>query len=346
MSRRPTRQPGGAGSSAGSPEVSPFDRPEWLPVLVRPAPAARPPTDTVVEWARADQLELREPFFSQTVERLLQQPFNRLLRPRTGLDGLLDFAAAHPGVPLAGIVAHVSRCGSTLVSSWLGASPQRLSLSEPAPLDDVLRLRGLRVEEHVALVRAVVSALAQPRRGQERRAFVKLDAWHTPSLPLLRAAFPTVPVVGLARDPVEVLVSSERQRGAHMVPGALPPEGFGMTWDEVVTLPPADYMARVLSHLLDAMLAADVDLHVDHADLAAARGRVLDLFDVDETAETAALDLVSTRHAKTPERSYADDSADKQRSASPALRTAAERLARPSYEEFSSRARAAGGTPA
>ncbi|MCW2572784.1 MAG: hypothetical protein JWO88_2842 [Frankiales bacterium] len=319
--------------------TSPYDGPHWLPVLVRrprPEEPVGAPYERIIEWAWAEGARLSEPFFAETVDRLLRRPFNRLLRPRTGLDGLHTFAAMYPSLPLRGIVAHVSRCGSTLVSSWLAAADSRLALSEPSPLDAVLRLGsdGISHEEHIALVRAVVAALAQARGGTERSAYVKLDAWNSAHLGLLRTAFPDAPVLALARDPVEVLVSSERLRGAHMVPGALPPEIFGMSWSDVTALPPADYMARVQRSILTELTEGPADLYVDFADLPARRAEILELFDVDADAESAELDVVSGRHAKAPERSYIDDRAAKQAAAAPDLREAADRVAGPAYAHF------------
>ena len=63
----------------------------------------------------------------------------------------------------------------------------------------------------------MVSALAQPRRG-EQALFVKLDSWHTLALPLFRRAFPSVPWVFLYRDPVEVPVSQLEAAGIQTDP--------------------------------------------------------------------------------------------------------------------------------
>ena len=48
------------------------------------------------------------------------------------------------------------------------------------------------------------------------------------SLGTVRRAFPDVPWVFLFREPVQVLASHLRQRGAHMVPGAIDPALFGL----------------------------------------------------------------------------------------------------------------------
>jgi hypothetical protein len=244
-------------------------------------------------------------------------------------------------LPIGGVISHVSRCGSTLVARWLGAAPDRLVLSEPAPLDAVLRLdTRMPRHEHVRLVRSVVAAMAQPRTGTEKRAFIKLDAWHTQHLPLIREAFPEAPVLGLAREPVEVLVSSERQRGGHMVPGALPPETFGMTWADLAVVAPADYMARVLLSVFAGMLAFPVDLHVDYSNLVAARKRILSMFGVDAAAEEEILDAITGQHAKAPELRFTDDRAQKQAAASVELREAATRIVSADYALFRRRAAA------
>ncbi len=126
----------------------------------------------------------------------------------------------------------MSRCGSTLLSQMLAALPEHVVLSEAGPLDTVLQLHfrepSVTDEERIGLLRAMMSALGQPRTGRERRLFVKLDSWHTLHLPLIRRAFPGVPWIFLFRNPVEVLVSHRRLRGGQALPGVLPPELFGL----------------------------------------------------------------------------------------------------------------------
>ena len=68
-------------------------------------------------------------------------------------------------------------------------------------------------------------------------------------LPLIRAAFPAVPWIFLYRNPVEVLVSHSRRRGAHVIPGVLsvPP-------DLDQPMPLVEYAARVLARICEAAL--------------------------------------------------------------------------------------------
>ncbi len=86
----------------------------WLPLFL----SARDGQPTV-EWGYMGRERLTAPFFQDTLQHLLARPFNRLFRQRTSLDTLLERARTHPGLPLGGLVFHMSRCGSTLVAqSW------------------------------------------------------------------------------------------------------------------------------------------------------------------------------------------------------------------------------------
>src|SRR5690606_13927664 len=49
-----------------------------------------------------------------------------------------------------------------------------------------------------------------------RRVVIKWNAWDIFHIQLLRDAYPTVPIVALARDPVEILASHQALAGRHM----------------------------------------------------------------------------------------------------------------------------------
>lgn len=201
----------------------------------------------VVEWCHTQGVFFTDPFFGETVEWCLRHPFRLLFRARTAVEEVGRFVAEHPGVPPAGFIFHLSRCGSTLVSQMLAAVPDHLVLSEPAPVDAVLRAGQASDDDRITWLRSIVGALGQARRG-ERWLFVKFDAWLAHQLPLVRRAFPEVPWVFLFRDPVEVLVSHSRRLGAHMIPGALAPE-------PAPECSLVEYGARALAGICDAALA-------------------------------------------------------------------------------------------
>lgn len=302
---------------------------DWLPAHVDVRAAGEE-----VVWLHAAGARLDDPFFAQSVERLLRRPFSLLFPARTPLERLVEDAASAPIAPLAGMVAHVSRCGSTLVAQWLASGRDRLVLSEPGPLDAVLHL-DLPRERHVPLLRAVVAGLSRPRGTGATRSFVKLDAWALNSLPLLREAFPDVPVVLLVRDPLEVVVSQLRMRGAHAVPGVLPPQRLGLTHEQLA-LPPEEFVVQVVARLTEAAARADVDLVVDHADLPARRDHLLALLGVDAAQEREALDAVSGRSAKNPVLPHVDDRSDKQRDGEH-LRALVERVSGASWRQLQAR---------
>jgi hypothetical protein len=225
-----------------------------------------------------------------------------------------------------GIVFHMSRCGSTLVSEILAALPGTAVVAEDERLDGAIRRSDPDPgqERHVEAVRAMVAGLGPDCPG---RYFVKLDCWHTLALPLLRAAFPTTPWCFVYRDPVEVLVSHARRPGMHVVPGLLPPELFGFSPDEQA-MPGPEYAARVLARIGEAVLEHwDVGggLLVDYRELPdAVFTRILPHFGAEpDTAERQAMDAASRRDAKTPYESFVPDSEQKQREAGEAIRAAA-----------------------
>jgi hypothetical protein len=232
-----------------------------------------------------------------------------------------------------GFVFHMSRCGSTLVARMLAAVPQHIVVSEAEPLDSIVQLPllgpGLSEDRHIEALRAMIAALGRDRSGRSRRYFVKLDSWHACALPLFRRAFPETPWIFLHRDPLEVLVSQMRLRGAQTVPGVLPPHVFGFAPGEEA-LPDVDYVARVLGRICAAVIdfwGLGGGMLVDYRELPdALLDRILPHFGMEPTAdERALMQATSRRDAKAPDTQFAADSAHKRRAADDATRAAAER---------------------
>jgi hypothetical protein len=213
----------------------------WLPFFVTAHDGQRQ-----VEWGYMGRERFTEPFFLETLQVLLRRPFNQAFRRQSGLDLLLERAQSHPGLPLKGIVFHMSRCGSTLAAQWLAALPDSVVLSEPEPLDTLLQWPAPFSDTET--IQAVLSALGQPRRESDRGLFLKTDCWHMAHIDRLLTAFPRTPWVFLYRDPVEVLVSHQRMPGWHMVPGSMAVHGLH---------PPAELWNNPLGNgawILSAML--------------------------------------------------------------------------------------------
>jgi hypothetical protein len=300
----------------------------WTPVRARLRGG-----ELAVEWRWLDNAPFREPFFADTVQLALQRPFTLLFPRETTLD---ELAELEPGLAPDGFILHLSRCGSTLLTQMLAAVPEFLVLSEPQLVNDVLRPPGTD-DERIRRLRLAISALGRPRTGGERAYVLKLDPWATHDLPLLRRAFPETPWLFLSRDPLEVLVSHRRQAGMQMLPTVVPPELFGVDFAGAAAMAFEQYGALVLGAICRQALEHRDEraLFVDYRELPGAFERVLDWFGIDvDDAERDPIRAAALRDAKHPSRPFAVDTDAKARAATPELRAAVDRWARPAYEEL------------
>jgi hypothetical protein len=220
-----------------------------------------------VRWIFTAGIDFTEPAFGDTIRRARLDPFRLLFWRDTALEALLELTAPSARLEPAGFIFHLSRSGSTLVSHMLAGLPTTLVLSEPPPLDQVLRATvapGLPEERVVTVLRALCAALGRPRRMNQVHVVIKFDAWAVRQWRLIRAAFPRTPCVFVYRDPVDVLLSHLDHRGMHMVPGVLPPPLLGFPEDAREPSCWASYGAAVLAGLCtsaaDAARAGAVEL--------------------------------------------------------------------------------------
>ncbi len=239
----------------GAMGVTALDLAGWTPFAVRSRDEG-----PLVEWRYTAGIGFGDPFFEQTMERTMRNPFRLLFARETALEDLARVAGTMDSVEPSGFVFHMSRCGSTLAAQMLAARDDTIVVSEAAPLDAVL---GADPD----VLRGMVAALGQRRTPGQRHLVVKLDAWAVFHLPGIRAAFPDVPWVFLFRDPVRVLSSQLRQRGSYLVPGAMPESLTGISAERAVSMPPEELCARILARVCEAAIdAADEGgLFVDHS---------------------------------------------------------------------------------
>lgn len=270
----------------------------WTPVRVRAKTRE-------IDWALLDE-PFVEPFFEQTADRAMQHPFNLAFARRTPL-AVLDRCADVPGIAPTGFVFHMSRCGSTLIAQMLVRLSQTIVLSEPQPIDALLRLRGRGIDDDtlIAWLRAMIGALARPRRG-EQRLFVKFYAWHVLELPFIARAYPDVPWIFVFREPRAVLGSQARNPGAEVVNGTIDPSYLGIDHAAVYEIAPAEYAARVLAALCEAALQHAVpgrSAFVDYATLPeSVLSELLGFFGVGANdADIGRMRTVTQREAKDAE---------------------------------------------
>jgi hypothetical protein len=288
--------------------------------------------DVAITWCWAEGARFDEPFWTESISRLMADPFRLLFQHTSTLDELRKHAETHNAAPPAGFVYHLSRCGSTLVGSALGSIPGTRVLSEPAPLDQLMRAMADQPEaEQIQAARWMLNTLSPPVSHEHERIIVKMDAWHIHFFPILRQAFPNVPWIFLGRDPIEVMVSHQGHSGAQMIPGALPRELFAIPEGEHTI---TEYGAHVLAGILRAGVQHSLNggLLVDYSELPdAIDGIITKHFGIDGLKVSSA---VLERDAKNPVLTFTPDRAAKQARADEGTRELVGRLIDPAYRDF------------
>jgi hypothetical protein len=298
----------------------------WLPIRVWQEAG-----QWQVDWCWFGDTRLHQPFFRDAVEAALWLPFNQAFRRKTSLSTLADWQVCSPGLAPSAFIFHASRCGSTLISQMLAQLDNHIVISEPPPLDALLRSDLPAVERRLA-IKGLLSAYGQRRLGSEQRLVIKLDAWNIAELPLLRECFPETPWLFLYRDPLEIAVSHLRRPGMHMVPGMIGASGLD---EEFPFDSREDFIARRLGRLLASGLAQCLGfggIAVNYSQLPGVMaGRLAEFFGLDDLQREQVFAAVG-QHAKQPSDVFVGDSDDKRREATALLLERVERWARAPYE--------------
>ena len=176
------------------------------------------PVDAVVvdgrpglAWMEMSGIELSEPFFAQTVERVRREKRRERF---TEFDVLLQLEKQLESVEPTGFIFHSSRCGSTLVANACRAVSNSIVLSEAHAIDKLIARfitdadNPVKESLYSVFLRGVVHALAQRRTGNEQHLFIKFACCSFAQLERIKRIWPNVPWLFLYRDPVETIVSN------------------------------------------------------------------------------------------------------------------------------------------
>jgi hypothetical protein len=291
-------------------------------------------------------MRFTDPFFENTLQRAMREPFRVLFRQKTPIAILEERAETHPGIEPTGFIFHMSRCGSTLITQMLAASDRNVVISEGWPIEAAInadaRYPGITTEQRARWIRAVIRALGQPRLGTEHRYFVKFDAPHVLDLALVRSVFPNVPWVFVYRDPVEVLVSQLELRAGWTMPGTAPVRGVPLTAEAFTDQ--EEYVARLMAKMCEAALAGQDDggMLLNYRELpAAVFGDVAAHFGCTwQENELAAMREASLRDAKGRGKLFKPDGEAKQREADGFLREICDRILSPVHARLEERRQA------
>ncbi|MDQ3797870.1 MAG: sulfotransferase family protein [Acidobacteriota bacterium] len=300
-----------------------------------------------VDWCYMGETRFTEPFFDQTIERCFREPFSLLFRHQTPIEflGELNASARREILAPSGFIFHLSRCGSTLVSQMLAATGQTVVLSEPPPVDSVLRANfknpEITDERRIEWLQWIIGALGRKRNDAERHYFIKFDSWSTLEMALIGRAFPAVPWIFLYRNPVEVIASHLKQRGAQMIPGVVQQILPGLNLTDVLQMSPEEYCARVLAQICEAALESLPNRNARLINYTQLPEAVTSIVTNHFRAEYAPEDIEKMRaaaqfNAKTPQMNFVPDSETKKKQASEAAHQAAEKWVNPLYEKLES----------
>jgi hypothetical protein len=246
-------------------------------------------SEALAEWIWTGSRRFTESFFEDTIKEALRSPFTSLIRREMPLDA----ADRIEGLAPAGLIFHMSRCGSDRIARMLAALDRAVVISEAGPVDAILQaklsLPGLPKQHHIRWLRQVVASLGQRRSGAESLYFLNLHAWHIHHLPLLREAFPDVPWIFAHRDPREVIASYLREPGRLSLPGAVDPRFLRLRPEDITAFTREDWCKRVVHGFLESADSGRGDplgLFVDYATLPeAVWGSIAAHFGVQLTAE-------------------------------------------------------------
>ncbi len=199
-----------------------------------------------LDWIHVADHSFDQPFYEQALVAARGWVINRYLTFSAPLAALANsrWDPVEPDL----IIFHVSRCGSTLLCRALNQLRGSRVISEPPPVDAVLRCRvgNPAIPEHTAdqALSNLVTALGQAKEsGRHALYAVKLDCWDLFAFDRIRGLFPNATPLLIYRDPYEVLASHRLAAGSLVVPGMIEPEWMGATGAEA-----DEQLARSFEH--------------------------------------------------------------------------------------------------
>lgn len=294
--------------------------------------------ELLVLWLKGGTGAAHAPFYSQAMIRA----WERLKRPplfRTPFENLQRLVTVSPGVPPAGFIFQLSRCGSTLVSNMLATAPDTLVVAEPDALNQILAL-NLDLSSYLP---PLISALGRDPGSRATRLFIKFTSWNVLRLRPIHFLFPHVPWAFVFRDPIEVLVSNLRERGGWMNARHNPAHPLNrecLDGHDPLQISEAEYAARIIAAFCRAALNAPADNRIllEYSDIGPhLPSRLSASFALPDDSGAQARMAACLRFYSKDQRQkkrYRSDTQRKLAAATPAVRDAALEFIQPVYEQL------------
>lgn len=222
----------------------------WIPIKL-----IEKENEVYFEWIYFSDIPFADPFFEETIAKCRSHSYNsKSFKLISTTENLIDWSKELDFVELKGLVFHVSRCGSTMLSQSLATSSENIMVSEAPIIDQILRSDAFDADTKSVLLESVVRLYGQKRFSEQKNLIIKLDAWSIFKASYLRSVFPEIPFALLYRNPGEVLRSHQKMAGMHMVPNIIPSSVFGITSKEIQEVSFQQYQALVLEKYFQGFL--------------------------------------------------------------------------------------------
>jgi hypothetical protein len=298
-----------------------------------PVRAALHPDGLYVALRNIGPEDLQDAFMQETIARIpAPETVLHVTREELG-------RAACDTAP-AGIIFHVARCGSTLISQSLKHLDNLAVYAEPQPVNELLAPpnRWPRADL-IAALRTLGNVFA---RHAGRPYVLKLSSWNTLVCDIITEAFPGTNWVLSLRDPVEVGVSLMQQPPGWLSGAGDASRGLAeMIATDGVVGTREELVARAYGAFCAAVAALDAErgrLVAYEALPAAVWDTVAPHFSLPVDArQRVSIAQAARMNAKArlgSSREFAPDTATKQAAASTELRRAVDAFARPHLERL------------
>jgi hypothetical protein len=297
-----------------------------------PARAALREEGLHVALADVPLAELHDPFLQDTLRRVAPElSLVHLPHP--------EESPEDRGSAPAGLIFHVARCGSTLVSQLLKLQPGLAVYSEPPAINELLvPPQAASRARLVGSLRAIASRFSSHAGGPY---VLKLSSWNVLFGDVIAEAFPQSPWVLCLRDPLEVCVSLQARTPAWLKDAASPLRPFMGDADRTTGWPSSKDVARAFA----SFCAAAERLDETRGSLLRYEGLpqavwedVLPRFHLSADSRTVErMRSASHNDAKAPlgqVRPFAEDVQHKRLAASAELRADVEAIARPALDRL------------
>lgn len=298
-----------------------------------------------VQWQDFAEANLNLPFYRNTVDTL-PDFCTKVQHSASSAPRLRE------NVPPTAFIAHVGRCGSTLLSNMLKQvrsirvisepQPFRATLMPVTPINWFMPYNSAAVARH-SLLKTIIAAFGQhaEQPSNLKYLFIKLTSWNVFDLHTIRELWPNTKLFFVFRDPIEVLVSClNRPPGwlSMKEDPALVARMFGWHMDSR-NFSDIEFFAKMIGSFYQKVLDSKaLDVHLLHYPDIVNMGvkSVLNRCGiVASELELAEMDLQTTSHSKGfISGTFTEDSQSKRADASEDVTRHCNTWARPQYEQL------------